>query len=115
MSKVNKYFRLAKETAIRGSLIRRHRLGAIGVRNDGAIVRANNLPHRLPEPNAHAEARVVRKLDFGSTVFVVRVLRDGSLTLARPCKTCQATMKFRGVKRCYYSINDTEYGVIKYA
>jgi len=104
---------MAKETAIKGSLIRRHRIGAVGIRADGTIVKSPNLPNRLPEPLAHAEARVCRKLDWGGVIYVVRVLRSGHLALARPCLSCQATMRNSGVRHCYYSINDSEIGVIE--
>jgi cytidine deaminase len=111
VNKVNKYFRLAKKIASRGSARRQFRLGAVGVRTDGAIVTASNLSSRIPEKRAHAEARVVRKLDYGSEVYVVRILRDGTLANARPCSDCQAAM--RRVKRIYYSISEDEYGVIQ--
>ncbi len=105
-------FREAKKTAVKGSTIRRHRLGAVGVRSDGVIVKSANLSNILPEPQTHAEARVVKKLGFGGVVYVVRILRNGNYALARPCKSCQGVMKMHGVKRCYYSIDDNSYGVI---
>lgn len=114
MSKIDKYFRLAQITACKGEAkIKRHyRLGAVGIRNDGAIVTSNNIPSQGVLANTHAEARVVRKLDQGSTVYVVRIQRNGELTLARPCNSCQKAMRGRGVKKCYYSISEHEYGVI---
>jgi tRNA(Arg) A34 adenosine deaminase TadA len=105
-------FRQAKRVAVNGSRIRRHQLGAVGVRQDGVIVKSANLSNRLPEPQAHAEARVVKKLGWGGTIYVVRILRSGEYALARPCKTCQSIMKMHGVKRCYYSIDSNSYGVI---
>lgn len=107
-----KYFRLAKQIALKGNN-RHYWLGAIGIRSDGAMVASNNIPNRCPEFYAHAEARLVRKLDWGSIVYVVRVRKDGTFGLARPCKHCQMAMRLRGVKRCYYSINNNEFGVIK--
>lgn len=114
MTRVDRFFNLAKEKAVSGDSIRKYRLGAVGVRSDGATVTSRNLSTRVPEPNAHAEKRLVKKLDSGSVVFVVRVLADGSLTMARPCVNCQNAMRGRGVKQCFYSINDNEYGVIKF-
>jgi len=111
---MKKYFREAKKIAINGDKKRQHRLGAIGLRADGAIVKSNNLPNRQPEPHAHAEARVVKKLGFGGIVYVVRVLRSGELAKARPCRKCRQIMKFHGVKRCFYSISDNEYGIIEF-
>jgi tRNA(Arg) A34 adenosine deaminase TadA len=110
--KLVKLFRLAKKTAIKGSKIRRHRLGAVGVRSDGTIVKSPNNCNRFPEPQAHAEVRVCRKVDWNSTIYVVRILKSGEYALARPCKTCQSIMRLHGVKRCYYSIDSNSYGVI---
>lgn len=107
-----RYLLMAKETAAKGGARRKHRIGAVGIRYDGAIVRAANLENRLPEPHAHAECRVVKKLGYNGVVYVVRVLRSGHLALARPCKGCESIMRLNGVKRCYYSISDNEIGVI---
>lgn len=107
-----KYLILAKRVALKGDKKRRYKIGAVGIRTDGAIVIANNIRTRLQEPLAHAEARLSRKLDRGATVYVVRVLANGSFAIARPCCRCQRIMRFRGVKRCYYSINNREFGVL---
>ncbi len=109
-----KYFRLAKMVATRVDDCRQFRLGAVGIRCDGTIVVSRNIPNREPEPQAHAEARLVKKLDHGAIVYVVRVARDGKLTMARPCKTCRRALKNRHVRKCYYSINENEYGVIRF-
>jgi tRNA(Arg) A34 adenosine deaminase TadA len=115
MSKVEKYFRLAKEVAIKGdstNLRRHYRLGAVGIRSDGTVVTASNIVCQQPHAHAHAEARLVRKLNHGSEIFVVRVLRNGSLSNACPCIKCQNAMRLRGIKRVYYSISDEKYGVV---
>lgn len=118
MTSIEKYFLTARKTALRGDTFdanRTYRLGAVGIRSDGAIVKASNIPNRSPEPRAHAEARLTRKLDWGSIVYVVRIRSDGTLAMARPCKKCQSTMRLRGVQRCYYSINNYEYGVLTFS
>lgn len=115
MAKVERYFRLAQNVALKGDAknVRRHyRLGAVGIRSDGTTVTANNVPCRQLHAQAHAEARLVRKLDRDADVYVVRIRRDGTLASARPCPGCQKTMRLRGVRRCYYSISDNEYGVL---
>lgn len=109
---MKRYFRYAKQVALKGSNKRRYCLGAIGIRTDGVIVRSNNLPCKSPEPNAHAESRVTKKLNYGSVIYVVRVLKNGDYANARPCKNCVRIMKLRGVKRCYYTITNNEYGVL---
>lgn len=106
------YLRIAARVALNGQP-RDYALGAVGIRSDGAIVSSFNGAARIPTPNAHAEARLARKLDNGSEVYVARVLRCGSFALSRPCARCQAAMRARGVRRAYYSISDNEYGVMQ--
>ena len=117
MNKIRRFFDRAKEVAEHGDskdAMRRYRLGAIGVRDDGVIVSASNISTRGPHPHAHSEVRLTKKLNVGSIVYVVRITRDGKLCSARPCHYCRTTMKMRGVKRCFYSINEQEYGVIEW-
>jgi tRNA(Arg) A34 adenosine deaminase TadA len=114
MAQIDKYFRIARQVALKGDCKeanRHYRVGAVGIRTDGAVVTASNIVSRTPNPLAHAEARVTKKLDWGSTVYVVRIHSDGTLALARPCRRCQGAMRLRGVKRCYYSISDSEWGI----
>lgn len=113
MSSIDRNFRLARRVALKGDskdATRQFRLGAVGIRSDGAVVTASNVPNRHPEPNAHAETRVTKKLDWGSTVYVIRLHADGTLATARPCKKCQSAMRLRGVKYCYYSISENDWG-----
>lgn len=92
---------------------RKFSLGAIGVRADGVKVFATNGGIAgARTPSAHAESRIARKVDVGSVVYVARTLKDGTVAMARPCKACQLAMKHRGVSKCYYTISETEYGVI---
>lgn len=115
MGQVEKMFRRARAVALKGDakgIKRKYRLGSVGVRSDGAIVESSNVSCRRPTPYAHAEARLVRKLDFGSKVFVVRIQRDGSVVNAKPCKDCEIAMRLRGVETCYYTISDKEWGVL---
>jgi len=63
-------------------------------------------------PAVHAEGRVLRKMDFGGTLYVARVARkDQSLQMARPCGMCQVKIKSKGIKKVYYTINNTQFGV----
>jgi len=48
----------------------------------------------------------------GADLFVCRILKDNSFALARPCETCYNLARSYGVRRIYYTISDTEYGVI---
>lgn len=85
-------------------------LGAVGVRSDGVVVKSRNGSYRERCPAGHAEARLSRKLDVGSTVFVARILRSGGLALAAPCKDCRRSLRSRGVRHVYYTIDSDTFG-----
>jgi len=63
-------------------------------------------------PSQHAEARLARKLDYGSVVYVSRTLKNGDVALAKPCARCYAILRGKGVRKVFYTINESEYGVI---
>lgn len=95
-------------------------LGAIGIREDGVLVSAKNgavefnttvKNHQLL-PSSHAEGRVLRKLGKGGIVFVARVSKkNGQLAMALPCSVCQTRLRAFKVRKVYYSINNTQYGI----
>lgn len=97
------YIDIAAHVAVKGPARRAHMLGAVGVRRDGAVVIAYNLASKEKEPRAHAEARLSRKLDVGSVVYVARVLRDGTFGIAHPCPTCMRILRAKGVQRVFYT------------
>lgn len=111
---------LAGEVAIkRFDPITDHRvyfIGAVGVRDDGAVVSARNESSHVPMASAHAEARLSKRLDHGATVYVARVVgvRAGKthLSMAKPCYTCMRSLLSRKVSKIYYSIGPNEYGSI---
>ena len=96
-------------------------IGAVGIRKDGTMVHSKNgtffdstfLEYQAI-PKVHAEGRVLRKMDFGGTIYVARVSRqDRSLKMARPCGMCRVQIKSKGIKKVYYTINDEQFGVWK--
>ena len=93
--------------------MRHYRLAAIAVRADGAVVKSRNIATQQPCSQAHAEARVLKKSGYGATIYVARVLRDGYIALAKPCSKCRDLMKFRGVKRVFFTIDNFEWGCIE--
>lgn len=108
------YLAIAGRIALQSTQRRRaYMLGAVGLRHDGTLVSACNLPSTHPQPAAHAEARLARKLDHDAVVYVARVLRSGEFALARPCARCQAALESRGVRRVYYTVASKEYGVLE--
>ena len=58
-------------------------------------------------PCLHAEAHAMIKhgLDncLGCDILVTRILRDGSLTMAKPCNECQQLMRSHGIRQVYYT------------
>lgn len=122
-----KLIRLAGKVALAPNIEADPRLfwmGAVGVRGDGVIVSARNGSVKTVEtigsnwsfPKAHAESRCIRKMDYGGTVYVARVSRaTRQLVMARPCYDCIIALRSRQVKRVYYSVSESEYGVIDLA
>lgn len=112
-------FEIAKNAAILKKDLRNHRIGASAIRSDGTIVRSYNGPVLMQDenhttfPSAHAEARLSRKLDKGSVVFVCRVKKDGSIGNAMPCPDCMRTMASHGVSQVYYTIDNDRVGSIR--
>jgi len=88
-------------------------LGALAIRSDGAIVKSRNSPSMLEtNPKVHAEAKLCKKIDKGSIVYVARVNRNGNFAMAKPCKHCMTKLRNKQVKKVYYTISDYEWGVI---
>jgi len=113
-----KYFEVAARVATMKDDRRTFRLGAVGVRTDGVMVAACNGPvrkHTDVVKQAHAESRLIRKLDKGSVVYVVRIAReDDEYRIARPCRACQVALKSRKVSKVYYTVGPGEYGVMTF-
>jgi tRNA(Arg) A34 adenosine deaminase TadA len=100
---------------------REYRLGSVAVRKDGAIVKsrngssycsvysAENFKHF---PEIHSEFRSLSKAGMYATeMYVARILKNGKTAMARPCVHCQVLIKNKKVKKVYYTINDTQYGI----
>jgi len=102
----------AVKVALKKKDRRHHKIGAVGVRADGAIVTASNGPVRDGKfPPAHAEARLCRKLDRGAVVFIARANSRGAWRIAKPCTDCMRTMKRSGVKTVVFTISSGAYAV----
>ncbi len=99
----------AIEIACRRRDFRAHRVGCVLRRKDGVVIRYANQCCHVRTPRMHAEARCARKATPGSVAWVVRVLTDGSLAMAKPCRACQVQLKAYGVDRVYYSIGPGEF------
>ena len=104
-----KYLDLAIKIAKAGSENRNYLIGCVGLRTDGAIVTSYNLWTKRPQHEAHAEFRVINKSDKGTTIWVSRVLRDGTWACAKPCVKCQSLIRNKGIKRVYYTTGPQTY------
>jgi tRNA(Arg) A34 adenosine deaminase TadA len=110
---LNKYFEIAKKLAMKPSSKKHYLFGAVGIRFDGKIVMSNNISNPGKDVHCHAEARLSRKLDKGSIVYVARVSKNGKhCRLARPCVECQRKLKSKKVSEVHYTINDYEWGTL---
>lgn len=104
-------FKKAGEVACSKEDARTFWLGALGIRSDGATVVAKNGPAPDRTRKVHAEYRLQRMLDVGSTVYVARIKPSGGFGKAAPCQACRKALKHRGVKKVYYTISNNEYGI----
>lgn len=112
---MHKYLRMASRVSIKGNWRRKAHIGAVAVRRDGTLVQSWNGSATDVCPMAHAEARLAKKLDAGSVVYVARVRRDnGKMAMAKPCAHCERILRNRGVSRVEYTINEHEYGVLEF-
>lgn len=110
-----KYLDLAARIAQGGAWHEKHfLLGAVAIRDDGAIVTATNIRTCDRAHSAHAEYRVLKKAGGGSTLYVSRIDRYGRWAMAKPCPLCYTLIKNRRVKRVFYTISPKQYGVIEF-
>ncbi len=113
--KIFSYFELAGELALKKDKLRNFYLGCVAIRNDGTMVTAFNSPVKFPSRVAHSEYRVAQKIDHGATVYVARVRLDThNYGCARPCRACLKILISKRVRKIYYTIGPTEYGIIDF-
>jgi tRNA(Arg) A34 adenosine deaminase TadA len=130
-NKIKRCLDLAKKQALKSTFRERH--GAILVKG-GQILNchhndssSSSFAMRFPryldgkqllEGSRHAEVQVILGIDKTqtkhSTVFLVRIGRDGNFIYSKPCPMCQKILKYVGVKKCIYSISKEEIGVIRF-
>lgn len=82
--------------------------GAVALRADGKLVYAHNgIGH-------HCEARLCRKVTPGSTVWLVRVTREGKWADSTPCKRCMARLQAAQVDVVYFTTGPTTYAKVRF-
>lgn len=64
----------------------------------------------------HAEMHACVGVDLdslnGADIYVVRLRKDGSLGMARPCKLCREYLADMGVRRAYFSTSEEKFDMI---
>lgn len=115
MKNPRKLLRFAAEIALlkRGEFGKSFYFGAIAIRSDDTKVFASNGAPAIPVIQHHCEARIVRKLDRGATVYLARVLANGTWANSTPCPDCRRALKRAYVKRVYYTIGPDEWACIR--
>ena len=63
----------------------------------------------------HAEMDLIRRREEGTLriIHVIRFKKDGSVTMAMPCKHCQKFLKKHGVRKVHYTNWQGEWEVMK--
>lgn len=85
----------------------------IAERSDGTLVFSTNVRTKDPIHGAHCETRLLKKCDIGSTIWLVRVLRNGQWANSEPCIKCKTLLKNKKVKKVYYTVDPNTYAVWK--
>ena len=74
-------------------------------------------PKELGEATVHAELSAIlnvpRQQTENADLYVVRVGANNDVRNSKPCRMCQAALRFVGVKRVYYSGEDGQFQVMK--
>jgi len=123
--KIKRYMDLAKKMALQ-SEFPESRHGAVLVKGSSVRNMAHNKDNfcsfgkrfqrtHQGRTTVHAELGVILGLDrsitSGATVYVARVGKaDDEYRLSKPCSMCHAALKYVGVKRVVYTIDDDEVG-----
>lgn len=108
------YFKISAQKAIeRGNNDRRGVLiGCVGL-SGSKIIQSKNIASMGISHSAHAEVRTIKKCNNISILYVSRIRKkDGNFSLAKPCKNCMTRIRAYRVKKVYYTISNSEYGVI---
>lgn len=95
-------------------------LGAIGIRDDGAMVSARNgavqfcdqIKRNQLLPGSHAENRCLKKMGCKGTLYVARISKsNGDFAMSRPCMICRNHIKAKYINKVYYTIDANHYGI----
>lgn len=114
MKNPEKLLRLAAKISRLKVDVRTYCLGAVAIRSDDVVVTAYNGSSEIPNPLAHCEARLVRKLDFGATVFLARTTANGEWANSKPCPNCQRALARKRVRKLYYTSGPNQWETLSF-
>jgi len=75
----------------------------IGTNSTDCSLKFRRYRDGIMECRVHAEMAVLRWTKPGDVVHVMRFLKDGTVTMAMPCKFCQYFMRFHGIRKVRYT------------
>ena len=125
--KIGRYLELAKNMA-RQSTYGKIKHGAVLVKGGSIISTSCNKDsfssfgnrfrkHDCGHATHHAELGCVLGIDRsktnGATVYVVRINREGEFRLSKPCPMCHEVLKFCGIRKVVYTVDEEEIACYK--
>ena len=124
--RVGRYLEQAKKVALHSDEDYRH--GAVLVKGGSVINTSINknsycsfgMRFRKKErgfATVHAELGAIlgidKKLTYGATLYVARIGKNEDYKISQPCPMCEAAMKYVGIKRVVFTINNKFAGSYK--
>lgn len=95
---------MRKLTLVQATLLRR---GKPVLTKNNSLKTHPYLAKYTEYPYLHAESSVVLAYGLdncrGLDIFVTRTLRDGTTTMAKPCKVCTRILNEVGIRKVYYT------------
>lgn len=91
----------------------------VGVNNEkycsvGAKYRADSKGHSTYHAEIASLLNLPRHVTKGATIYVARAAKgSGEDRMSKPCDMCHAVLEAQGVKKVYYTIDDSSVGFYK--
>lgn len=93
----------------------KHIIGCLIETKECSIFTSNKTISEFRNTTFHAEARAISstnsKIARNSVIFVARITKYGKFRLALPCKACRKRIEEVSIKKAYFTVSDTEYGI----
>lgn len=92
-------------------------LGAGYNRSDHPILYTGKVPALHPNMGMHAEVAAIHGLEYkitkGAILYVVRLRKNNTIALSKPCSSCQWYIGNVGIKRVIYSTDDGSFNTMR--